>query len=137
MYLPQNSGGNVQKNTFLNSSNYSTHQNINHICPYLLVPSVITHRILTGYDSTLIYPKFPGIYAYGQGISTNKKEYCLWFIQSSNNSLGIRVSEHFWDFLWKFSNNVGMPPYASYRIDLILPAPTPVSGPSERFSAHV
>ena len=105
MYLPQNSGGNVQKNTFLNSSNYSTHQNINHICPYLLVPSVITHRILTGYDSTLIYPKFPGIYAYGQGISTNKKEYCLWFIQSSNNSLGTRVREIFWDSLRKISNS--------------------------------
>ena len=85
----------------------------------------------------MIDQNFPAICAFGHGISTDKKKYCLWFIQSSNKSLGTRVPEHFWDFLWKFSNNVGMPPYASYRIDLILPAPTPVSGPSERFSAHV
>ena len=35
------------------------------------------------------------------------KKYFLWFIQSSNNYMGTRVPEHFWDFLWKISNSVG------------------------------
>ena len=45
-------------------------------------------------------------HAFGHGISTDKKKYYLWLIQSSKNSLGTQVPEHFWDVLWKSSNSV-------------------------------
>ena len=43
----------------------------------------------------------------GMGFPQIKKKHCLWFFQSSNNSLGTWVPEHFWDFLWKFSSSIG------------------------------